>query len=187
MKSAQSSLLMVRTGLGIVEAFTVDYLDSLWLALIGWFIIIIIIAEGKAATARTALAGLRVADVMTPHPELASGWHSVAEFTDQAARSRQDTFPVVGFSGELTGIVLTSQLARIPARERPGVRLDKVAPPVPPGYRAAPGDPAAPLATRSPLGGEVAAVVLTDGQVTGTVTVSDLQQAQRRRTLITGQ
>jgi len=79
--------------------------------------------------------------------------------------------------------VLTSQLARIPARERAGVRLDQVALPVPAGYRAAPGDPAGPLASRPPLGNEVAAVVLTDGQVTGLVTVSDLQQALRRRRL----
>ena len=126
---------------------------------------------------------MRVADVMTPHPDLASGWHNVANFTGEAARSRQDAFPVVGFSGELTGVVLTSQLARIPARDRPGLRLDQVMLPVPPSYRAAPADPAAPLATRVPLGGQVAAVVLADGRVTGMVTVSDLQQAMRRRTL----
>ena len=79
--------------------------------------------------------------------------------------------------------MLTSQLVRIPARERPGMRLDQVMVPVPPGYRAAPDDPAAPLATRLPLGGQVTAVVLADGRVTGMVTVSDLQQAMRRHTL----
>jgi len=47
-------------------------------------------------------------------PELASGWHTVAEFVDEAAWFRQDAFPVVGFDGELIGIVLTMQLARIP-------------------------------------------------------------------------
>jgi Zn-dependent protease/CBS domain-containing protein len=172
-------------GLGIAEAFTVDYLDGLWLVLIGWFLITAATAEGQAAALRVALAGVRVADVMTPHPELASGRHSVAEFVDEAARSRQDAFPVVGFDGELTGIVLASQLARIPARERAGVRLDRIALPVPPDYRAAPGDPAAPLADRPPLGSEVVAVVLTDGQVTGMVTVSDLQQVLRRRRLTT--
>jgi len=107
----------------------------------------------------------------------------VAELIDEAARSRQDAFPVVGFNGELTGIVLTSQLARIPVRERPGLRLDQVMMPVPPGYRAAPSDPAASLATHVPLGGQVAAVVLADGRVTGMVTVSDPQQAMRRRKL----
>ncbi len=51
---------------------------------------------------------------MTAHPERASGCHSVEEFAQEAARSRQEAFPVVGFNGQLTGIVLLSQLARIP-------------------------------------------------------------------------
>ena len=100
-----------------------SFADGLWLALIGSFIITAATTERQTATAEIALAGVRVADVMTPHPDLASGWHSVADFTREAARSRQDAFPVVGFNGELTGIVLTSQLARVPARDRPGLRL----------------------------------------------------------------
>ena len=77
-------------GLGFAGAFTVDYLDGLWLVLIGWFLIAAATAERQTARARAALAGVRVADVMTPHPDLASGWHSVAEFVDEAARSQQD-------------------------------------------------------------------------------------------------
>ena len=166
-----------------MEAVRVDFADGLWPALIGWFIITAATTERQTATAEIALAGVRVADVMTPHPDLASGWRTVADFTEEAAGARQDAFPVVGFNGALTGVVLTSQLARIPARERPGVRLDQVMLPVPPGYRAAPDDAAAPLATRVPLGGQVAAVVLADGRVAGMVTASDLQQAMRRRRL----
>jgi Zn-dependent protease/CBS domain-containing protein len=172
---------------GVVEAFTYHSaggsLDGLWLVLIGWFLISAAAAETQAATARTALAGARVADVMTPHPELAPGWSSVADFIDQAARSRQDAFPVTGPGGELVGIVLASQLARIPPHERSRLRLEQVALTVPPGYRAAPDDPAAPLAGRTPLGGEVVAVVLDQGRVTGLVTGSDLQHVLRRRRL----
>jgi hypothetical protein len=54
---------------------------------------------------------------------------------------------------------------------------------VPPGYRAAPDDPAGPLLTRRPLGGQVAAVVLDGGRVMGLVTVGDLRRALRWRTL----
>ncbi len=175
----------VIVGLGLVETLTYNVLDGVWLALIGWFLISAATAERQTAAAEIALDGVRVADVMTPHPDVASGWHSVADFTDEAARSRQDAFPVVDFDGKLTGVVLTSQLARIPARDRPGLRLDQVMQPVPPACRAAPGDPAAPLASRVPLGGQVAAVVLADSQVAGVVTVSDLDQAMRRRQLTT--
>ena len=170
-------------GLGIGELLVFRSFSGLWLMLIGWFLLTTAAAEEKAAAAKAALAGVRVADVMTADPELAPGWESVSEFIGRAAaRSRQDAFPVVGPDGGLAGVVLASQLARISADSRARLRLDQVALAVPPGYRAAPDDPAGPLLTRRPLGGEVAAVVLAGGRVLGLVMVSDLQRALRWRT-----
>jgi CBS-domain-containing membrane protein len=133
------------------------------------------------AIATSALAGLRVADVMTPDPPAAASWTTVQDLTALAAtHPRQTAFPVLGPDGGLAGVVITSQVARIRAAERPVLRLDRVALTVPPGYLAAPGDPAAPLLTRSPLGGEVTAVVAEQGRVVGLVTARDLGQAVRR-------
>jgi hypothetical protein len=84
------------------------FLDGIWLALIGWFVGSAATAQARAAVASASLAGVRVAEIMTPRPGLAPGRDSVAEFTREAARSRQDAFPVVGSGGELTGLVLTS-------------------------------------------------------------------------------
>ena len=81
-------------GLGIGELLAFRSFSGLWLMLIGWFLITAAAAEEKTAAAKTALAGVRVADVMTPHPELAGGWETVGEFIGRAAaRSRQDAFP----------------------------------------------------------------------------------------------
>ena len=175
---------------GVAEAFAYrsagGSLDGLWLILIGWFLITAAGAETRASAARTALADVRVADVMTPHPECVSGQDSVTEFINGAARSGQDAFPVIGPGGELTGIVLTSQAGDIPGIEWDSRRLDQICLAVPPAYRAAPGDPAAPLAGRTPLGGEIAAVVLDRDRVIGMVTVSDLQRAALRRQRLTG-
>jgi len=92
-------------GLGIGELLAFRSFSGLWLMLIGWFLITAAVAEEKAAAAKTALAGVRVADVMTPHPELAGGWETVGEFIGRAAaRSRQDAFPVVGPGGDLAGV-----------------------------------------------------------------------------------
>jgi CBS domain-containing protein len=172
---------MVALGIGELLAFR--SFSGLWLMLIGWFLVTTAAAEEKAAAAKVALAGVRVADVMTEDPELAPGWESVPEFIGRtAARSRQDAFPVVGPDGGLTGVVLASQLARIPPSGRARLRLDQVALAVPPGYRAAPDDPAGPLLNRRPLDGQVAAIVLADGRVVGLVTAGDLQQALQWRT-----
>jgi Zn-dependent protease len=176
----------VMVGLGIGELLAFRSFSGLWLMLIGWFLITTAAAEEKAATAKVALAGVRVADVMTAGPELAGGWKSVSEFIGRAA-ARPDAFPVVGPDGGLTGVVLASQLARVPASGRDRLRLDQVALAVPPGYLAAPDDPAGPLLTRRPLGGQVAAVVLDGGRVTGLVMVGDLRRALQWRTLARAQ
>ena len=85
--------------------------------------------------------------------------------------------------GGLVGVVVTDLLARIPPVDRVEFRLDRVALAVPPSGLAAPEDPAGPLLARRPLGGMVLAVVLADGRIVGTVTVTDLRQATRWRSL----
>jgi len=173
-------------GIGAAELLLWDVFGGLWLMLIGWFLISAADAERRAATATSALAGVRVADVMTADPQVAQGWITVQDFVGRiAAWSRQDAFPVVDWGGNLVGVVVTELLARIPPGDRAGLRLDRVALAVPPPYLAAPEDPAGPLLTHRPLGGEVMAVVLAGGQVAGIVTVGDLRQAVRRHRLAT--
>ena len=174
----------VIVGLGIAELLALRSFGGLWLALIGWFLITAAAAEEKAAAAKTALAAVRVDDVMTPEPEIAAAWETAASFASRiAAGIRQDAFPVVGPDGGLIGVVLTSQLARLPAADRDRVRLEQVALPLPPGYVAKPDDAAGPLLTRKPIGGEVSAVVVADGLVVGLVTTRDLDRAVRWRTV----
>ncbi len=173
-------------GVGVVELMLWDIIGGLWLMLIGWFLIGAADAERRAATASSALAGVRVADVMLVDPQIAHGWTTVQDFASRLSPwSRQDAFPVVDWDGRLAGVVVTDLLARIPPGSRAGLRLDRVALAVPPSYLAAPEDPAAPLLSRRPLGGAVMAVVLAGGQVVGIVTVADMRQAVRRHELAT--
>jgi Zn-dependent protease/CBS domain-containing protein len=165
---------------GLAELVGWGSVGGLWLMLIGWFMISAASAEQAAAAAEAALRGLRVADVMTDNPQLGPAWITVQDFIVRtAARSDQDAFPVVDLSGGLVGLALTDQLAKIPLDDRPTLRLDQVAMAVPAEYLASPDDPAGPLLTRRPLGGQVVAVVLADGRVTGIVTVEGLRRAAR--------
>ena len=169
---------------GVFELLAWGSLGGLWLMLIGWFLISAASTEQAAATAASALAGVQVADIMTTDPDLAPGWTTVQDFIDTITiHSRQDAFPVVDFTGRLTGLVVVDQLTRIRPIDRTQLRLDQVALAVPPPYRAAPEDPAAALLTRRPLGDEVVAVVLANGRVAGIVTVTDLRRAIRRNKL----
>jgi Zn-dependent protease len=171
-------------GLGVAELLFGGFVQGLWLMLIGWFMASAAATQENASAAAAALEGVRVADVMTPDPDLAPGWATVADFIHSlSARPAQAAFPVTAFDGTLAGIVTLGQLGRIPWARRPEVRLSQVALPVPPEYRTAPDDPAVRLLGRPALGGEVAAVVLTGDRIVGLVTVADLRQTIRWRTL----
>src|ERR1017187_6707384 len=162
-------------------------LGGLWLMLIGWFLTSAARAEETATVANSALAGLRVADVMILDPDIGHGWSTVQDFIDQvAAHSRQGAFPVVGFGGELAGVVVSGLLGRIRLADRPVLRIDQLARTRPSGYLATLGDPAGPLLTRPPMASEVVAVVLAQGRVVGLVTAGDLSQAVRRSRLRAG-
>jgi len=175
--------------LGIAEfLLTGDFLGGLWLMLIGWFLTSAAGAEEAAVASSVALRGLLVADVMTPDPEIAPGWMTVAEFASRiaAARSAQRAFPVLSSNARLIGIVITARLARLSQEQRAARRVEQAAIPVPVKYLAAADESAFPLATRSPLGGEVVAVVLDHGRIVGMVTTADMHQAELRRGLLTG-
>jgi hypothetical protein len=109
---------------------------------------------------------------------------TVAGFIDQIAlHSAQAGFPVISPGGSLAGVTGLSRLGRIPPASRPGTTLGQVMAPVPDGYLAAPEDPAAPLLNRPPLADDLAAIVISDGRITGIVTVSRLRQIIRREAL----
>src|ERR1019366_7725721 len=172
---------------GLAELLVWGSLGGLWLMLIGWFLTSAARAGETATVANSALAGLRVADVMILDPDIGHGWSTVQDFIDQvAAHSRQGAFPVVGFGGELAGVVVSGLLGRIRLADRPVLRLDQFALTVPSGYLATLGDPAGPLLTRPPMASEVVAVVLAQGRVVGLVTAGDLSQAVRRSRLRAG-
>jgi len=130
------------------------------------------------------LHDVRVADVMTPDPDLAAGWLTVAEFVRQLGSwPPQAAFPVIGPDGRLASIVTIRRLSRVPAQSQPQVRLRQLAVPVPAESLASPADPAAPLLTRDPLGGEVVAVVEHGGRIAGMVTTENMRQVLRLRKL----
>jgi hypothetical protein len=106
-------------GLGVAELLAVGSYDGLWLMVIGWFLFSAAASGGATARTAAALAGVTVAEVMTPHPGLAPARSTVSDFIDLvAAQSRQAAFPVVDPGGRLRGLVLADQLAGVPASAR---------------------------------------------------------------------
>jgi Zn-dependent protease len=183
-KRSGEVLGVVLIAVGVLEAIALAWAGGLWLALIGWFLVSAARSEASARAARDRLAGLRVRDIMTPHPDSAPGWVSIDWFvTTIAGRSRQTAFPVVDLSGAPAGFVEVEMLATVPVAERGMTRVDKVAVRVPPEHVLGPDDPATVVLERPALGREVIGLVVDAGQVVGMLTTLDVARLMRQAQL----
>jgi Zn-dependent protease len=122
----------VLIGAGAVELFlTRSFINGLWLALLGWFLIQAAGSQEMQTQLQGSLAGVRARDVMVPGPTPAPDWVTVEEFIARfAALSHATGFPVQDFSGQLSGLVTLRELASVPMQARAITRVRDIALPL---------------------------------------------------------
>lgn len=136
---------------------------SLWMALIGWFLISAARAEGQMARSRLAFGDVHVRDVMTPDPPRVRGWLSVSEFLREDAPRLHDPVAVVErFDGSIAGLVSVDRLRAAPLQEGVMRRVQDFAIPTATFRSAHPDDLLADLAAR-PVRGRVGHTLVFDG------------------------
>jgi Zn-dependent protease/predicted transcriptional regulator len=126
---------------GIAIAFTGNWVNGLWIAFIGWFLLDAAQQSGLQVAMRSALSGLVARDIMTRDCPTVSGRLSLAELVeDHILKTGQRCF-VIADEGRLDGLITLHQIKTIP-RERwqhtalssvmtPLARLHVVAPDTP--------------------------------------------------------
>jgi Zn-dependent protease/CBS domain-containing protein len=88
-----------------------------WLVFLGWFLLAAATGEARYATTREALGGLRVRDLMTPHPVSVSPALTLGRFVDEiVGRRRYTTYPVVD-DGRVLGLLPFRCVAQTPRPE----------------------------------------------------------------------
>jgi len=131
---------------GGVAALALGYLDGIWVGLIGLAMLGASRAQAREVLAVTALAGLRVRDVLSGPGAAPAvpGWQTVRSFLDGGtasggtaasgtagpAASGATAFPLRDFEGHAAGLLTLSQLALVPADRWDQLRLADVATPV---------------------------------------------------------
>ena len=106
---------------GVFLVFLTGTLGGLWLALIGWFLLLAAEAEAQAAVAHVALSGLRVRDAMVAAPVTVEADLSVERFMDEVFLAHRFTaYPVVD-GGVPVGLVTYRDAAAVPRPHWPGV------------------------------------------------------------------
>jgi Zn-dependent protease len=141
---------------GGVATLALGYFDGIWAGLVGLVMVAASRAQAREVMAITALADLRVRDVLPRSGSAVTipGWHTVQSFLDggttpggQATGSPTGNaaasgtggglgtsgalaFPLRDFDGHAAGLLTLSQLTLVPADQRDRLRLADVATPV---------------------------------------------------------
>ncbi|WP_158853457.1 site-2 protease family protein [Saccharothrix deserti] len=151
---------------------------GLWWVLVGVFVVVMASAERSQSDLVEALAGLRVRDVMTSHPDTADGDQSVAEFLrDVALVRRHSAFPLVDQAGQLQGLVTLNRLKAVPADLRDSTALRDIACPPADVPKVAPDDPLPEVVSVMNGCGDRRAPVFEHGVLVGIVSPSDISRA----------
>jgi Zn-dependent protease len=162
---------------GVWQYLALGAVEALWLALVGWFLMSMAGVEEQGSKLEATLGGIRVRDVMTPHPETAPAGVSVAEFVDRYLFLRHhSTFPIVE-QDRLVGLVTLGRVKAVPAQQRGRVTLREIACPLDKVATAGPDEPLTELVTRMNGSRDRRALVLDQGALVGVVSPADVSRA----------
>lgn len=118
-------------GFGIVELVAGQDTGGIWTMVLGFFLINAATAEAGQAVMTDALRDLRVRQVMDDGLLRVPGGLRLDTFASQVAMAqRASAYLVAGPGGEVMGVVVLTQIGRVPPGERGERRLDEVARPI---------------------------------------------------------
>ncbi|CAL9644061.1 site-2 protease family protein [Streptomyces sp. enrichment culture] len=158
-------------------------LSGLWLAIIGFFVLIVANAERQYAKLAPALRGVRAADAMTSPVESCPDWITVQRCIDDVAlRAQHSTLVLTAFDGRPSGLLQLPRLARIPAPQRETLRVRDVATPLPQGHTCAPDDLLEDVLERLTPGVGVCIPVMDGPRLVGIITARDISRITQRHT-----
>ncbi|MFF4890472.1 site-2 protease family protein [Micromonospora chersina] len=167
-------------GLGLWQFLAGSGVGGLWLALIGWFLIGAAGMEERQARMGSALRGIRVAEVMTPQPQTASGEMTVADFVDHYLFAYRHSALPLTEEGRPVGLVTLDRVRGIPADRRASTTLAEVACRADELVLANPDEQLTDLLPRLSQCADGRALVVTDQRLVGIVSPSDISRAVQR-------
>lgn len=161
--------------LGLLQFLAGWLVGGVWMVFIGWFVLVAARNEESQVLTRQALTGVRVGDVMTPHPRTVPGWITVEDFIQSyLLGDRHSAYPVVNRDAVVVGLITLTQLRSVSPAQRPQTLLQDAAIPMDRVPGAAPHEPVTALLGRltPTTGGR--ALALDGGRVVGIITARDI-------------
>jgi Zn-dependent protease len=103
--------------LGIVEFFTGNFFNGLWIAFIGWFLLSAAQSARTQVELQSTLQGVTVGQVMNPRPEAVPANISLQKLVDEYFQPRGLRLAPVTQGEYLAGLITLTDIVRV-ARER---------------------------------------------------------------------
>ncbi|GFH34579.1 site-2 protease family protein [Streptomyces pacificus] len=168
--------------------------SGLWLAVLGFFVVVVANAERRQASLTTALGGVRASDIMAGPVETAPDWITVQRYFDDpsgpsgpsglSAHGRHAAVPLLDFEGRPSGLLQLPGLSAIPAARRDTLRLRDVAVPLSLCTTCAPDDLLEKVVRDiRPRSAGLPILVVDGGRLVGVITAGDIDRLAQRRTL----
>jgi len=172
-------------GVGVALLVNGD-IGGAWIALIGWFVIAAAGAEATHALLMSALAGIRVRDVMTPDPVTVPAGTTVDTVVEHLLVSRHwSSFPVVDDAGTTVGLLTLRRVRDVPPQDRARVHASDIATPLARTPVVGPDESLADVLRHSDpdAPGDGRMLVFDTDRLVGIVSPTDVNRALRQVTL----
>lgn len=161
---------------------------ALWLALVGWFLVLAATEEARQARVRELLSGVAVRDTMTRDPVTVRSRETVDEFlSGEALTGRHAAFPVTrdredsGEDGHAVGLLTMDRARGVEQDEQRRITVGEIMVPLDEARVTRPDEPLADALTRMTPGPEHRLLVLDEaGRPVGIVSPADVDRTVRR-------
>lgn len=151
--------------------------DTIWLGLIGWFIVWLAGASYRQQQVRSRLAGIIVGSIMTPHPHTVDGGLTVDQLAhDHFLGGQHSRYPVL-FEGSVHGLVSLADIKAVERTEWSLVRVIDVTNRDLAALSVSADAPVGSLLARFSADKPGALLVVGEGRLVGIVTRADLISA----------
>jgi Zn-dependent protease len=161
---------------GIVVAFTANFISGLWLMFIGWFIQSSASAVRQQQSVTTALTGKRVRDVPTREITSIKPGTSVQELIERhISRDFERAYAVV-LGDTFYGLVTASDVRRLPPDQRGSTPVTEIMTRAPEVLSVTPDEPLESALKKLVEKGVHQLAIVSDGNIVGQITRADVMR-----------
>ena len=178
-------------GFGLIAVGAVVFLagggalGGIWLAVIGWFIVVAADQQRERVTERSRVGELRVADAMSRDPLSVPASATVADVLEPYVKpSRLSSFAVLESGGRIAGLATVQRMAALPRADWPSTSIMAAAATPAELVLCGPDDAVADVALRMQGSADRRALVVASDRLVGVLTPSDVRRAIARAAVL---